>query len=151
MTSVATERSLTSRRSRLVGLEDALPLDEPLLNLRVARQRTGARPHTETLGGLPLRQREVLDAVLDHEASRLFGELMPQVGRSHGEDRRRPLIAASLRKSARRRARARSRVETIERRDETEFSSRSGKWSMSNFSKMVSQRAVAGDQAGRRD
>ncbi len=58
-----------------IGLEEALPLDDALLNLRVARQSSRARPHAEALCGFPLRHGEVLDAVLDHESSRLFGEL----------------------------------------------------------------------------
>ena len=76
-----------------LGLEDSLPLDEPLLDLRVARQRARAGAHAEPLGGFPLGQREVLDAVLDHEPSGFLGEL-DAAGRTRpaGDDRRRPLI-----------------------------------------------------------
>ena len=82
MTFVAIRRSFASQLVARLRLEDSLPLDEPLLNLRVARQRARVGAHAEPLGGFPLGQREVLDAVLDHEPSGLVGELEPQVGRS---------------------------------------------------------------------
>jgi hypothetical protein len=43
------------------------------LYLQVARQRAFARAHTEPLGGLSLRQRKVLDAVLGHQPSGFVG------------------------------------------------------------------------------
>ena len=110
-----TWRSLPSRSSRPWGSKRRWPLDDALLDLRMlgnapapARRRAAPR-----LFFWPARS---LNAVLDHESGRFFGELETQLCRSHGDDRDAPIDPA--RKSARRRARP-ILVQRVERRHKT--------------------------------
>src|SRR5688572_19077806 len=117
-------------------LEHSLPLHEALVNLRIARQRSFAGAHTEALGSFPLGLCEVLDAVLGHEPRRLIGQLLAQVGRG---PRRRSTTAAHSRYSKPKGSlggRVPEPGSNVSDGATKNPPSRSGTWSMSNFSKM---------------